>query len=140
MVGARHSVLTKYIILLLILIIMSIEDIKRMEVNYISQIILLICSIYYLYRSDNIYIALLYIFLSSIFILPYKKLGGVDKKVLILLPIFLLENTIFFYLILIIIYSINYCIFKYKGIKKLKYPFIPVIFVSYIIFLFFVIK
>lgn len=104
--------------IVLILIWMSIQDIKTQEVNTISQLILLVICIFN--YTNIVYFLLLLIIFIILNKLFRDKMGGADYKILLML------SLVYGYQILYII--LIACISAVPfSIKEIKIPFIPFI-------------
>lgn len=117
------------IIFLIISIFMSIEDIKKMEVSLVKQFILFLFAIYVLIFDKDVDYATLFPSLILISVaMIFLKMGGADKKILILSVIILKSDIATFFYILSIINLINWIKFKkYDKETNKKYPFVPLI-------------
>lgn len=125
------------ILLFALLFICTITDIKhRLVYNKVLLPFIIIGIVFCVITNKYLYIGVsVFLFFIFFFI---NGLGAGDRKLLSIIPLFLQENIGIFFFVLSIIYLIVYAYQKRKKIKKLA--FVPYIFLSFLITLFYLWK
>lgn len=125
------------ILLSVLLFICTVTDIKhRLVYNRlllpfaITGIIFCYIESNYLYIGISVFLFFFFFFISG--------LGAGDKKLLSIIPLFLQDSTNIFFLSLSILYIIVYEYQKKKNIQKIA--FVPYIFLSFLITIFYIWK
>lgn len=125
------------ILLFVLLLLCSVTDIKhRLVYNkvllpfVITGIIFCCLESNYLYIGVSVFLFFFFFFISG--------LGAGDKKLLSIIPLFLQDSTNIFFLSLSILYIAVYEYQKKKNIQKIA--FVPYIFLSFLITIFYIWK
>ena len=125
------------ILLFVLLFICTVTDIKhRLVYNRVLLPFAIIGIIFCYIESNYLYIGIsIFLFFFFFFI---SGLGAGDKKLLSIIPLFLQDSTNIFFLSLSILYIAVYEYQKKKNIQKIA--FVPYIFLSFLITIFYIWK
>ncbi len=115
----------KYIILLIILISMSISDIKNFEIKNNQLLFLLLISLTFIKKENILFVFSFCLLLFVIGIFSQKYIGGGDIKIFILLTIIFDVNIIYIFL-----FSSSSALIYCYCFNKKKVPFVPFILLS----------